>query len=186
MLKPEDLVSLAVVVDQIKALCRAHSSGIVFLTTEENRMAQVHLNAGHVVTVVCRNKRGFVAIQLMRDIHRAHMRFDQSHIPAADSDELLTEVFFDYLSTAQPALSKPAETNEPGTDLTADVQITLQKLLAKFIGPMAEFICQDHFAGAPNALHAIDAIANEIPDKEDARKFRADAARAIGQRSTAS
>ena len=170
------------VVDQLRDLCHARSSGIVFLTSEDNRMAQVHVNAGHVVAVVCRNQRGFAAIQLMRDIHCAHMRFDQSHIPPANSDALLTEVFFDYLSAVHPELSTPAEAHASGAALTADVKATLQKLLAKFIGPMAELICLDHFATASDARGAIEALAKEIPSPEDAGKFRADATRAIRSR----
>lgn len=175
-----DLISLARVVDQVKALCDARSSGIVFLATEENRMAQVHLSAGHVVAVICRNKRGFAAVQLMCDIHSARMHFDAGHIAGSDSDELLTQVFFDYLGDTDQAPSAPAETNAPVATLTADVKITLEKLLVKFIGPMAEIICQDHFEGATNALSVIEAIANEIPNHDDADKFRADAKRAIG------
>lgn len=174
------LISLARVVDQVRALCDARSSGIVFLTTEENRMAQVHLSAGHVVAVICRNKRGFAAVQLMRDIHSARMHFDAGHIAASDSDELLTQVFFDYLGNTAQAPLAPSETNAPVATLPPDVKITLEKLLAKFIGPMAEIVCQDHFEGATNALSVIEAIAKEIPSHEDADKFRADAKRAIG------
>lgn len=179
---PDHLISLAKVVDQVRALCDALSSGIVFLTTEENRMAQVHLSAGHVVAVICRNKRGFAGVQLMSDIHSARMHFDPGHIAASDSDELLTQVFFDYLgNTAQAPLAPlaPSETNAPVATLTPDVKITLEKLLAKFIGPMAEIICLEHFEGATNARSVIEAIAKEIPNHEDADKFRADAKRAI-------
>jgi hypothetical protein len=177
---PDHLISLAKVVDQVRALCDALSSGIVFLTTEENRMAQVHLSAGHVVAVICRNKRGFAAVQLMCDIHSARMHFDAGHIAASDSDELLTQVFFDYLGNTAQAPSAPSETTAPAATLPPDVKITLVKLLAKFIGPMAEIICQDHFEGATNALSVIEAIAKEIPNHDDADKFRADAKRAIG------
>jgi hypothetical protein len=174
-----DLISLALVVDQVKALCDAQSSGIVFLTTEENRMAQVHLSAGHVVEVICRNKRGFAAIRLMCDIQSARVHFDAGHIAASDSDELLTQVFFDYLGDTDQAPLAPSETNAPVATLTADVKITLEKLLAKFIGPMAEIICQDHFEGATSARSVIEALAKEIPNREDADKFRVDAKRAI-------
>ena len=173
------LISLARVVGQVRALCDARSSGIVFLTTEENRMAQVHLSAGHVVAVICRNKRGFAAVQLMRDIHSARMHFDAGHIAASDSDELLTQVFFDYLGNTAQAPLAPSETNGPVAILPPDVKITLEKLLAKFVGPMAEIICLEHFEGATNALSVIEAIAKEIPNHKDADKFRADAKRAI-------
>ena len=180
MHQPENLISLAMVVDQVRALCQAKSSGIVFLTTQENRMAQVHLSAGYLVAVICRNKRGFAAIQLMRDIQSARMRFDPSNIAASNSDDLLTQVFFDYLSDTSSAAPAPSETNERVVGLTADVKVTLEKILAKFIGPMAEIVCSDHFEGASDTLSVIEAIANEIPSREDADKFRADATRAIG------
>jgi hypothetical protein len=116
----------------------------------------------------------------MRDIRSARLHFDAGHVATADSDELLTEVFFDYLGDTGQAPSAPTEAGGPVVTLTADIKSTLVKLLAKFIGPMAEIICLDHFEGATNALSAIEAIANEIPSRVDADKFRADAKRVIG------
>jgi hypothetical protein len=180
VIKPADLIPLASIVAQIRVLCNARSSGIMFLVSEENRMAQVHLSAGEVVGVICRSKRGLAAIKLMRDIHSAHMRFDNTNIATLDSDGLLTEVFFDYLSATHQEDAAPSEAHESGSPLTPDIKVILQKLLAKFIGPMAEIVCLDHFEGATNALRVIDAIANEISNQEDANKFRSDATRAIG------
>lgn len=181
MINPADLIPLARVVAQIRILCDERSSGAMFLISEENRMAQVHLSAGQVVAVMCRNKRGVEAIQLMREIHSVHMRFDDSHFAASDSDELLTEVFFSCLAATHQAPAR-AEVRVQTAPLTSDVKATLQKLLAKRIGPMAEIICLEHFEGATNVLPVIEALASEIPSLEDANKFRADAARAIGER----
>ncbi|WP_301101597.1 hypothetical protein [Propionivibrio sp.] len=181
MLKPpDDLIPLARIVAQIRIYCNEQSSGIVFLASEDNRMAQVHLKAGQIVAVICRNKRGIAAIQLMCDIRSAHIRFDGGQNTTSNSDELLTEAFFDYLSaTPNKTQAAASKVPVPSGPLTSDVKLTLQKLLAKFIGPMAEIICQDHFDGASNTLRVIEALANEIPKPEDAAKFRSDAARAI-------
>lgn len=181
MLKPAgESIPLARIVAQIRILCNEQSSGIVFLASEDNRMAQVHLKEGHIVSVICRNKRGIAAIQLMCDIRSAHMLFNGSRNAASDSDEMLTEVFFGYLVGATPQ-AQVVSTKAPVQVrfLTPDVKLTLQKLLVKSVGPMAEIICQEHFERETSARRVIEALANEIPDPEEAAKFRSEAARVI-------
>ena len=182
-----ELIPFLRIVENIKQLCAQRRSGTVFLVSDDNRMAQVQLENGEIASLLCRNRRGLEALGIMRGMQNARLRFDETYIAKAERDNLSTQAIFDYLcGVALNAISpekeaapsaKPAMAQD--MTLTPDVKAVFQRIMLKYIGPMAEIVCEDHFEQAGNMRSLVQVLASEIPGPEQAAKFRAEIAKEL-------
>lgn len=190
-----DFLPFADLVSQIAALCQQGKSGTVLLVSDDNRMAQLHLHQGQIVFLMCRGRRGRDALALMRTMRHARLSLDGMAAVNGDGAGLPTASILAYLSGAIEQLpdagaaaqspgidTAPAPAAGPAQDdfLTALVRSTLQGAMLRYIGPMAEIVCGEHFDSAPDLPALVAALAAEIPNKDQAAKFKAEAAKALG------
>ncbi len=180
-----ELVPFLRIVDALRQLCAQGRSGTVFLVSDDNRMAQVRLDKGNIASMLCRNRRGVEALGIMRSMASARLRFDESFLVKDEHDNLSTEAIFDALAgslagvaAAAPAGPRPAGT--AGMALTPALKGTIERIMTGYIGPMAQIICEDHFAAAGNLQALVQLLANEISVPAQALKFRAEMARELG------
>jgi hypothetical protein len=186
-----ELLPFLRIVESIKQLCVQRRSGTVFLVSDDNRMAQVHLENGEIASLLCRNRRGLEALGIMRGMQQARLRFDESYIAKAEKDNLSTQAIFDDLfgvasnapvaprESAAPAAAPPSAPVQQRLALSADVKATFQRVLTAYIGPMAEIVCEDHFDQAGNLRALVQLLAGEIAAPDQAAKFRDEIAREL-------
>ncbi len=189
-----DFVPFSQVVDQIAQLCREGRSGTVFIVSDDNRAAQIHLNEGAIVLTVCRGRRGQEGLTLMRSITLARMRFDEGYVTATESEPGATQAIVDYLGSAEAhgapggieRRARPRDTALAGPaprkvrNLVApNTCALLERVLVKYIGPMAQIVCQDHSPHAEHAAALVEALAGEVPGADKAAQFRAEANAAL-------
>lgn len=172
---------LSKVVEFIKQLCAERRTGTLFMVSDENFMAQVLIDGGDIVSLMHRNRRGLDALAVLGNMKYVKYRFDDAFVAPAERHNLTTQAIFDYLGGATPKIAQPVvASGSPASGvLTAEVRATMQKVLMKYIGPMAEIICADHFEQATDVRALARLLADEIPDRAEAAKFAAEIAKAL-------
>lgn len=187
-----DFVPLNELVAQIARMCGQGLTGTVLLVSDDNRMAQVHLHAGKIVFVMCRGRRGRDALGLMRTMRSARLSVDGMAVVTADGSGMQTDAILAYLDGSLEQLpDAPAPTGPrrlagtaaaaaaPADFLTPRVRLACQQTLARYIGPMAEIVCGEHFASVADARALALALAAELPAREQAAKFKAEIAKVL-------
>ena len=196
----QELLPFWSIVEQLRQCCADRLTGTVFIVSDDNRMAQVHLDSGNIVMLLCRGRRGLDALAAMRTMLHARLRFDDSLVTASDTEQLDTRAVIDQLGLGAEAGRQDAPVRLPGagpativaaevvapaaraqaaTPVSAAASATLERLLVHYIGPMAQIVYADH-AGQTHELRAlVTALAGEIQDQRQAEAFLRDAAAAL-------
>lgn len=188
-----EFLPFAGIVDYLRQLCAQERSGTVFLVSDDNRMAQVRLDKGQIASLLCRNRRGLEALGILRSMAHARLRFDETFLARGENDQLSNQAVFDGLAGAAPvvapavtavaapalpAVPTPAAARAPAA-LTPRARAVIQRVLTQYIGPMAEIVCDDHFAAAADLPALVRLLAGEISAPAQAAKFSADIAREL-------
>jgi len=183
-----ELISLPTIVEQIRQLCTQLRTGTVFLVSDQNRMVQVHLDRGEIAFLMHRNRRGQEALQVIAGMRQARLRFDEADATRTEKDNLSTRDVLEYLNVVAqdaPAPDQAAATAVAGRAMpkanvvTSEHRAIIQAILVKYIGPMAEIVCAEHFAQATGLPSLVMALAGEIPVADHASRFGAEAAAAL-------
>lgn len=163
--------SLPQLLTEIRRLSDQRATGTLFITTEENRSAQICLEDGDIVLVYFNNKWGEAALKLLSEIPACKYRFQEGAVsrkpPLPTTDQILRLL-------GAELTNPPAATNSPvsATAISKEQKSILKNTLAAFIGPMAEFIGEDSLVGVQDLQTAIKVLAEEIPSSSQADKFR--------------
>ena len=188
----QELIPFWRIVEQLRQFCAERLTGTVFIVSDDNRMAQVHLESGNIVMLLCRGRRGLDALAAMRTMLNARLRFDDTYISATETEHLDTREVINQLSASLPsappgAALRAATPAAPaagaavaGPALSAEALARMERILVQYIGPMAQIVCADHAADAGDVRALALALISEIPDKKQADAFRAEAARSFG------
>lgn len=173
--------SFARIVEHIKQLCGQLKTGTLFLVSDENLMVQVHLDRGEIVSLMHRNRRGLHALAALTQIRNAKLRFDDGYVASSENHDLTTEAILDHLGTAALKSESPsmAKVVTPSSAFSVEVRDTLQKILMRYVGPMAEIVCADHFERATDLRTLARSLADEISDRAEAEKFKAEVGKAL-------
>jgi hypothetical protein len=201
-----EFTPFAQLLDQIAGFCAQGHTATIMLVSDDNRMAQIHLDGGRIVFVLCRGRRGRDGLDILRTMQRARLSVDR---PSTGNNEPLpwsTEAILDYLYgaiTDLPASGSPASTLLPGVarqpasaaaaapvqqpaaasskPALTDAQRTIfENTLATYIGPMAAIVCGDYFDEVSDLRVLTQKLAGEIPNADQAAKFKADISKALG------
>lgn len=188
-----DFVPFADAVAQIGVMCGQGLTCTVRLVSDDNRMAQVHLNAGQIAFVLCRGRRGRDALTIMRTMGSARVSVDAAAPVSGAASDLPTATVLAYLGgaleqlpaadgAAAPAMARVAVTAAtaagPADFLTPPLRLACQQTVTRYIGPMAEIVCAEHFDSAADARALARALLDEIPARDQA-KFKVDIAKAL-------
>lgn len=90
--------------EQIANLCGQRQTGTVMLVSDDNRMGQIHLRGGEIVSVTCRGRRGRDALGIMRTMQAARLSFVAGGVDAAQAVEWASKTVLDYLNGLLPDL----------------------------------------------------------------------------------
>ena len=182
-----ELISLPTIVEQIRQLCTQLRTGTVFLVSDQNRMVQVHLDHGEIAFLMHRNRRGQEALQIIAGMRQARLRFDEADATRTEKDNLSTRDVLEYLNVVaqdapapEHAVTALAGRAMPKANVvTSEHRAIIQAILVKYIGPMAEIVCAEHFAQATGLPSLVMALAGEIPVADHASRFGAETAVAL-------
>lgn len=186
----EELLPYQSLIETVRDYCTQRRTGTVFIVSSDNRMAQVHLESGAIVALLCRGRRGLDAIAHIRDMIAGRLRFDDNVVSARGAESFDTDKTLALLgcgagtggTAAAPrpaAVPRPAASGAGAAGITAQEAARLEAILIQYIGPMGEIVCADHVAEAANARALVAALSGEVPDKSQAQFVR-DANAALG------
>lgn len=190
----QDMIPFRRIVEMVREFCTQRRTGTVFIVSDDNRMAQVHLESGNIVALLCRGRRGQEALAGMRTMQAARLRFDDSYLTADDAEHFNTREVLDLLGGGAPARARAAPREEAQAAAVAPVPTSasiggavtpaqtaiLERMLVQYLGPMGEIVCAEHAASAGNAAALIAVLASEVPDKAQAAQFSREASRILG------
>lgn len=101
---PAEFTPFPSLMEQIANLCGQRQTGTVMLVSDDNRMGQIHLHAGEIVSVTCRGRRGRDALGIMRTMQAARLSFVAGGVDAAQAIEWASKTVLDYLNGLLPDL----------------------------------------------------------------------------------
>lgn len=90
--------------EQVANLCGQRQTGTVMLVSDDNRMGQIHLRAGEIVSVTCRGRRGRDALGILRTMQAARLSFVAGGVDAVQAVEWASKTVLDYLNGLLPDL----------------------------------------------------------------------------------
>lgn len=186
-----DMIPFRRIIEMVREYCSQRRTGTVFIVSDDNRMAQVHLESGNIVALLCRGRHGQEAVAGMRTMQAGRLRFDDNYLSASDPERFDTHALLELLGagaagTARtPERPAPAQAPTPApaphaAAISPAQAAALEQCLVQFIGPMAEILCGDHVAQAANLPALVAVLADEIPDKTQAARFAREANRLLG------
>jgi hypothetical protein len=194
----QDLIPFRRIVEMVREFCTQRRTGTVFIVSDDNRMAQVHLESGNIVALLCRGRRGQEALAGMRTMQAGRLRFDDNYLTADSAEHFNTCDVLEALTGGVPARSRAVERLQPAAPRPAPVPVQaapaqggpgtvtpaqaamLERILVQYIGPMGEIVCADHVAQAGNLKALIELLAEEVPDEDKAAQFSKEASRLLG------
>lgn len=135
---PAEFTPFPSLMEQIAKLCGQRQTGTVMLVSDDNRMGQIHLRAGEIVSVTCRGRRGRDALGILRTMQAARLSFVAGGVDAAQAVEWASKTVLDYLNGLLPDL--PGQGNggaaaQPG--LAATAAVAAPKPVAPVAAPAA-------------------------------------------------
>jgi hypothetical protein len=184
----QELMPFQGIMEQLRQFRDQGRTGTAFIVSDDNRMAQVHMDGGNIVLLLCRGKRGADALAAMRTMLRASVRFDETYVAKGEQLTTAGPSLSELLNDPAPLRARAAERGgpqplrprpAPAVFAKADL-LRLERMLAAHIGPMATIVCAEHASEASDLRALVMVLAAEIPDKKQAADFRLDAGRALG------
>lgn len=175
-----DYIPFSEIVAEIAQLSKQKVTGTLFISTQDNRSAQVMLDKGEIVYVFFSSKRGEEALALMSTIREGRYRFQEGSAIARRMQLPPTAAILQALaggatgSTASPVQGQETRKVLVGNGLSAEQKGVLESCMAECIGPMAAIICEDYFNSIGDLSSMVDALAAEIPSPLQAKKISRD------------
>lgn len=166
-------ISFSEMIDEIRRLCGEKASGMLFFNSDSGHLAQIGLAGGKIISLSCLKKQGLEAIPLIQKMRSGRFRFAAMDIPEKSSLPSALDIL--------EALSE--ESNSPDKSVVASEVLSpkkveiLQGILAEYIGPIALLICNQLLGTSLES--ALDTLAQEIANPQQARQFKEKARRSL-------
>jgi Domain of unknown function (DUF4388) len=184
----QDYSTFSEIVFEIGVLCKKKATGTLFVTTRDNRSAQIMFDKGEIVYIFFSSKRGQEALALMSTISDGRYRFQEGGAISRRMQLPPTQTIIEALrngpgmvgAPVSPARKQEEAKASVGTGLSAEQKSVLETCLADCIGPMAAIICEDHFNSVGDLQAAIEVLSGEIPSPGQVKKFREMVAERLG------
>lgn len=173
-------IGLSTIVKQLRALCDEGATGTYYIVCSENRQVRVGLVAGELDALSIRApdvKTAFDAIAKLNIVRTAFAR-DGLAVTSGNLKLSTADLFRELTSrTGQPLpVHKPAP---QAVALTQAQHKTICKALIEHLGPIGEFVYEEHQQAHTSLDTLLNALANEIPDRRNGDRFIADARSAL-------
>lgn len=166
-------ISIATIVTELQRVCQEKLSGTINILTESRQLARISLLDGNIVALFCMSKRGAEALPLIRQLSPNWFQFIKGSSVTTDSNLPATADIVNFLtSTASSSTRSEPEKNTLLEILPQRILTVLKEMLNEFMGPVAPMICNKVLRQASNLDSAIDLLAREIPDQQQAIKFQ--------------
>jgi hypothetical protein len=155
-------------INEVHRLCQEKATGTLFITGDNNRLAQISLKEGKFVLLSCLNKHGMEAVPLIRQISGGWFQFVKVKV----SDDFSLPATADILSALGGGVIPPTIVAAAPVMLSKQMVATLQDTLAEYVGPVALLLCTSRLQGVSDVESALDILAREITNPQRAQQFK--------------
>src|SRR5438093_1421189 len=93
----QEMIPFRRIIAMVREFCSERRTGTVFIVSDDNRMAQVHLESGNIVALLCRGRRGQEALAGMLTMQSARLRFDDNYLTADTPEAFDTDAVLAFL-----------------------------------------------------------------------------------------
>ena len=174
MNEAQSYVPFVQLVGELKILSREGRTGTAYIVTDDNRMARLGLEAGHIDLIWFHRKRGADALALMSQIQAGRLRFEDAVKAPADTSDLpsTTEILEFLLKQAASDTTTTAANAAGNSPIVASAdREMIEEVLTDYLGPMASIICDEHLSEGQDLESALKALATEIQDSAQIKEF---------------
>lgn len=167
---------------ELPKLCREKRTGMLFIASSDNRMAQFGLDQGEIIFLAFQGKRGLEALSSLQgqDFKIGVLRFFEgqaspSRLALPSTDDILKQ-----LTGGEHHRSAAAADPISAQSLNDHAKAVLEQELAELIGPMAAIVCEETWGSVSSLAQALDALSRELPDARQAARFQQNALKRLG------
>ena len=174
------MLSFPEVLSELERLCAERRTGFVLVRPSGAKLARITLEDGEIVFVSYQDRTGVEALDLLSGLDSAQLDFIEGLGGTAKADLPSTAEILAALAGARspggvhPGTPPAASVRSRAGAIDARSRSILEATLADYIGPMASMVCEGDLVGTQSLEAAITALAKEIPDPENGRRFVAD------------
>lgn len=169
--------ALSEIVRELSALREQRAIGTYYLVTADNRQVRFGIANGEVVTLSVRASNLSAAFDAIAGLQIVRTRFAEDVLTVGGGTIPLTtdQVYAELLArsgdgAAAPKPLKAAAESRPAY-LSRDQQEALRQLLIEYLGPIGDFVFDEHHQTSASAEALITNLAQEIADGRRAEQF---------------
>ncbi|MDS4020284.1 MAG: hypothetical protein RKR03_07215 [Candidatus Competibacter sp.] len=155
-------------INEIRRLSQEKVTGTLFITGDNNRLAQIGFSEGKIILLSCQNQRGMEAIPLIQQIPSAWFQFVKTRVSGDYSLPATAEI----LAALGGGVVSSSTVNAAPVLISEQILAIVQDTLAEYIGPIALLLCNDRLRNATSLEAALDVLAKEISNPQTAQQFK--------------
>lgn len=171
--------TLSEIVRELSALREQRAIGTYYLVTADNRQVRFGIANGEIVTLSVRASNLSAAFDAIAGLQIVRTRFAEDVLTVGSGTIPLTtdQVYAELLSRAGDGAAAPKSLTAAAADRPAylgrDQQEALRTLLIEYLGPIGDFVFDEHHQASRTAEALIANLAQEIADGRRAEQFMA-------------
>lgn len=166
-------IGLSTIVKQLRALCDEGATGTYYIVCAENRQVRIGFIAGELNALSIRApdvKTAFDAIAQLNVVRTAFAR-DGLAVTGGNLKLSTSDLFRELNSRMGRAVPTAQKVASQVVALTQAQHKMIRKALIEHLGPIGEFIYEEHQQVCSTLDALLTALANEIPDRRNGDRF---------------
>lgn len=174
-------IGLLTIVKQLRTLCDEGATGTYYIVCSENRQVRVGLVAGELDALSIRApdvKTAFDAIAKLNVVRTAFAR-DGLAVTSGNLKLTTSDLFRELTSRTGQTMPSVRKAAPQAMALTQTQHKTICRALIEHLGPIGEFVYEEHQQACTSLDTLLNALANEIPDRRNGDRFIADVRAAL-------
>ena len=185
----KEILSYAALIQQLKTFCREKRSGTMLIISTDRHSVRFVLDNGLIIACAYTMTQGKEALPMIKSIQSGSFNFVDGGFTGGmninESPLPDTPLIFNFLEGGgKPMQSREAKPAPSMQDFSKVIE-EIEKELSEYVGPMAEFICEEYIEdmGAPSnnagLKSMINTVSSEIDDQMEKATFTKKAMEAI-------
>ena len=182
MKKPE-VIQFSEIISLLEALCLKGETGTLFIATDTHKFGQIAIHNGQISFILFAGKRGMDAIPLLRMQKKGRCNFKPGELPSLSDTLPAKNIVLEQLHASgwlpQKRNGQSDNVFPDGGSISVAQKNILREELAKYIGPVAAIVCDEHCGPGAHLDSVLQAMAAEIGSDGEIQSFLADAKKAL-------
>lgn len=178
-------VGLATIVKELRSLRERRSTGTYYIVTSDNHLVRLGVLAGEAIAISLRTQNLSSALDIIAGMQIIRTSFAEDGVVVTggkfdvSTDEILRGLVRRSEQPASTTTAAPvtglSEGAFDGMSLSSTQDAALRRLFIEYLGPVGEFVYEEHRETCDTRKKLLTGLAREIPDPRNADRFLAQA-----------